>query len=179
MCDSCLLPLRDLRRFSSGHRRGQPQARRETGFLCHVEETCCVPWATARFYDNNGKNRNFKRHTRLRWIRRYQVWDIHGTTRCGKDYESSNAKPPPDDQKGKHRTHFLPRSVRGLSHSAPAILQGSRSLEHTIPSECLKSCWSSRGHGERSIRYRVGVDGAWERHGIHQEQSRQQIGTCS
>ena len=109
MSDSCLLPLRDLRRFSSGNRRGQPQARRETGFLCHVEETCCVPWATARFYDNNGKNRDFKRRTRLRWIRRYQVWDIHGTTRCDKDHEDCSARRLPEDKKGEHQRYSLPR----------------------------------------------------------------------
>ena len=32
---------------------------------------------------------------------------------------------------------------RRLSHSALAILQGSRSLEHAIPPERLGACWGS------------------------------------
>ena len=41
---------------SSGHRRAQPQNRREAGFLRHVEETFRNPWTTAGFHDDNGKN---------------------------------------------------------------------------------------------------------------------------
>jgi len=49
-------------------------------------------------------------------------------------------------------------------------------MEYGIPPERLEACWGSGGHGERTIRYRVRVDGAWERHAVHQKQFRQQTG---
>ena len=68
---------------------------------------------------------------------------------------------------------------RVLNRPTPAILQGSRSLEHAIPSERLEAYWGSGGHGEGTIRHCVGVDGAREHHGVHQGQSRQQAGTST
>jgi hypothetical protein len=41
--------------ISPGHRRAQPQIRRETGFLRHVEETRWDPRSIARFHDDNRK----------------------------------------------------------------------------------------------------------------------------
>jgi len=38
-------------------------------------------------------------------------------------------------------------SGRGLNRPAPAILQGSSSLEHTISPECHETRWSLWGHG--------------------------------
>ena len=61
---------------------------------------------------------------------------------------------------------FLPRLGRGLNHSAPAILQGSHSLEYAIPLERLETRWGSGGHGARTVRRCVRVDGAWEHHGV-------------
>ena len=90
--NSYLLPLRDLTQFSLGHRRRRPQARREACFLRHVEKTCYFVRTTARFHDNTGKDRHFRRHNRLRWIRRYQARNVHGTTRRGEDHEGCNAR---------------------------------------------------------------------------------------
>jgi len=59
-----------------------------------------------------------------------------------------------------------------LNHFAPAILQGGRPLEHTVPSKRHATHWSLRGHGERTICHRVGVDVTRERHGVHQKQPR-------
>ena len=56
---------------------------------------------------------------------------------------------------------------RGLISSVPAVLQGSRPLERAIPPEHLGTRWDSGGHQETATRYRVGVDGAREHHGIH------------
>jgi len=56
---------------------------------------------------------------------------------------------------------------RGLIRSIPAILQGSRPLEHAVPSEHLETRWGSGGHQETATSHRVGVDGARERHGVH------------
>ena len=70
-------------------------------------------------------------------------------------------------------------AVSILNHPSPAILQGSRSLEHVIPSEHLETCWGSGRHGERTIRHCIRVDGAWEHHGVHKKESHQQAGTCA
>ena len=59
---------------------------------------------------------------------------------------------------------------RGPNHSAPEILEGSRSLEHALASECHETCWSLWRYGERAIRHRVRVDVTRERHGVHQKQ---------
>ena len=56
---------------------------------------------------------------------------------------------------------------RDLNHSAPEILQRSHPLEHVIPSQRHETCWSSGGHGERTIRHRDRVDGARKHHGLH------------
>jgi hypothetical protein len=71
----------------------------------------------------------------------------------------------------------LDRLGRCLDHPSPAILQRSRSLEHTISSEHLEVCWGSGGHGKGAIRHRVRVDGPWGYHGVHPKESRQQTGT--
>lgn len=49
--DKHLLPFRRLRWFV-GYRVVQPRTRRETGFLCHIEKTCRMPWTTARLDDD-------------------------------------------------------------------------------------------------------------------------------
>ena len=41
---------------SSGPRKVQPQNHRETGFLCHFEETCWNTWTTAKIHDDNKEN---------------------------------------------------------------------------------------------------------------------------
>ena len=65
---------------------------------------------------------------------------------------------------------------RGLSHLAPAILQGSCSLEHTVPSERLGTRRGTGGHKETTAHYRVRVDGAREHHEVHQRELHQQTG---
>ena len=55
--DSHFLPIRRLRlSFLSGYQKAQPQNGREACFLCHVEETCCIPRAAAGFLEDNGKD---------------------------------------------------------------------------------------------------------------------------
>jgi len=49
----------------------------------------------------------------------------------------------------------------GSPDHPPAILQRSCSLEYSVPPECFEALWGSGGHGERTIRYCVRVDGAW------------------
>jgi len=68
---------------------------------------------------------------------------------------------------------------RGLIHSVLAILQGSRPLEHAVPSEHLGTHWSPGGHQETAAHHRIGMDGAWKYYGIHQQEPRQQAGTCT
>ena len=58
---------------------------------------------------------------------------------------------------------------RCLDHPSPAILQRSCSLEHTISPKHLEVCWGSGRHGNGAIRHRVGVDGTWGHHGVHQK----------
>jgi len=65
----------------------------------------------------------------------------------------------------------------GLDRSPPAILQGSRSLGHTIPSKRLETRWSSGGHEEPTTRHRFRVDGARDHHGIYRNLSLQQTRT--
>ena len=62
---------------------------------------------------------------------------------------------------------FPIRLERGLDRPSPAILQGGCSLGDSISSKRLEVCWGSRGYGERAIRHRVRMDGAWEHHGVH------------
>jgi len=62
----------------------------------------------------------------------------------------------------------------GLNHPVPAILQGGRSLGNVIPSEHLETCLGLGRHVETAIRRGIRVDGTWEHHGLHQEESRQQ-----
>ena len=93
--------------------------------------------------------------------------DVHGTTCRGKDHEGCSARRLPEDKKGEHQRYIPPCLKRSLNYSAPAILQGSRSLEYPIPSECLETFWCSGGHGERTIRHCVRVDGAWKHHAVH------------
>lgn len=66
-----------------------------------------------------------------------------------------------------------------LNHFIPAILQGGRPLEYAVPSERHEFGWSLRGHEERTIRHRVGVDAAREYHGVHWKESYQQAGACT
>ena len=67
---------------------------------------------------------------------------------------------------------FSPYLGRNPDHSALAILQGSHSLEYTIPSERLETCWGSGEHGERAICHSFGVDDPWKHHGLHQREVR-------
>jgi len=64
----------------------------------------------------------------------------------------------------------------GLIRFVLAILQGSRPLEHAVPSEHLETRWGSGGHEETATRHRVGVDGAREHHGVHWQEPCQQAG---
>jgi len=64
------------------------------------------------------------------------------------------------------------RLGRGLNCSVPAILQGSRPVEHAVPSKHLETCWGSGPCEETAPRNRVGVDGPRKHHGVHQKQPR-------
>ena len=55
----------------------------------------------------------------------------------------------------------------GLNRSATEILQDCRSLELAIPPKHPEARRGSGGHGERTVRYCVRVDGPWEHHGVH------------
>jgi len=51
------------------------------------------------------------------------------------------------------------------------VLQGSRSLEHTIPSEHPETCRGSGGPRNRAICHRFRVDGSRHHHGVHRKLS--------
>jgi len=51
------------------------------------------------------------------------------------------------------------------------VLQGSRSLKHTIPSEHPETCRSSGGPRNRAICHRFRVDGSRHHHGVHRKVS--------
>ena len=55
----------------------------------------------------------------------------------------------------------------GLNNATPAILQGSRPLEHTIPSKHPEAHWGSGGCGETAARSRIRVDVTREHYGVH------------
>ena len=65
----------------------------------------------------------------------------------------------------------------GLNYPIPAILQGSHTLEHTIPSKRLGAGRSSGRFKETAAHYCVEADGVWEHHEVHRRESREQTGT--
>jgi len=65
----------------------------------------------------------------------------------------------------------------GLNNAIPAIFQGSRPLEHTIPPEHPEAHWGSGRHEKAATHSRVRVDVPWEYYEAHQRPSRQQTGT--
>jgi len=83
-----------------------------------------------------------------------------------------NVTPRVDIQKMRKVSADASHSECHLNHFAPAILQGGRPLEHPVPSKHRATDRSLRGHEERTICHRVGVDVTRERHGVHQKQPR-------
>ena len=54
-----------------------------------------------------------------------------------------------------------------LNNPIPAILQGSRTVGHTISPEHPGARWGSGRPGETATRGRVGLDGTWEYYRVH------------